>query len=151
MRFEIEFSVPFVMGKQRPRFNGVTRRAYTPEKTADAEKEIWAAYCAACAKAGYQGPVRAPAHVPVALCVAVYGDLPKDRRKAVMCEPYTVKPDCDNVVKLVADALNPKKGERSGAWADDAQIIRACVEKAGRFRNGQPRTEIAVAWEVQDA
>lgn len=150
MKFRIEFSVPFVRGKDRPRFNSRSKRAYTSDATAAAEDEIWLAYCAACKKAGHPGPVRAPAHATVALCVAVYGELPKRHGKSVMCKPYTVKPDGDNILKLVADALNPKRGVRSGAWADDAQVVRACVEKVGLFRNGEPRTEIAIAWEVLD-
>lgn len=43
------------------------------------------------------------------------------------------KPDCDNVAKIVCDALN------GVAWKDDAQIVTIAVEK---FYSHEPRIEV---------
>lgn len=47
----------------------------------------------------------------------------------------TKKPDCDNVLKIIADALNKI------AYNDDAQIVRATVEK---YYSDMPRVEVEI-------
>lgn len=107
-------------GKGRPRFlkNG---HAYTPEKTKFAEGKISAAWKSTKAK---MFP-----NVPLCLTVYAYFAIPaswtkKKRTLAAANGVYpTVKPDCDNVLKLVADALNGL------AYADDKQIVKMRIVK----------------------
>lgn len=44
---------------------------------------------------------------------------------------HTKKPDIDNLVKMVMDALTPKprKGDELGAWADDSQVVSLKAKK----------------------
>ena len=136
--------VPFVAGKQRPRFAG--GRAYTPGETREREREIWAAYVRASEEA-HGRLVRAPHGAPVSVAVSAFGRLPKGTPRSVEVGPFTVRPDADNVLKLVLDALNPKPGEREGAWEDDAQVVDARVVKAARVRGRDEVTVVTVGWE----
>lgn len=112
-------TIPGVMrGKQRAR---VTRNgAYTPKETVAAEKAI--GFAARIAGA----PILAG---PVALDVRVVVEPPrswskKQRAAAIEGERFpTVKPDLDNVVKLIEDALN------GIAWNDDQQIVQLSAGK----------------------
>ena len=55
------------------------------------------------------------------------------KRKADMLEniiKHTVKPDCDNLVKAILDALN------GVAWYDDAQIVDLQVKKEYSLTGG---------------
>lgn len=133
----VTFSIPTVAGKQRPR---VLRsgRAYTPKETRDAEKTLAEAYREACERE-YGAVLFAAAHVPVALEVTTERPLPKSRPRRTESEPDTYKPDWDNIGKLT-DALN------GVAWADDAQVTDARVEKRPRRRGTEPKTTITVSW-----
>ena len=133
----IEFAVPFVAGKQRPRVlrNG---GAFTPKKTREAEASIAEAYRAA-SQERYGYVLVAPKHEPVSVVIATERPLPASRPKHLKSEPDTYKPDFDNIAKL-CDGLN------GVAWHDDEQIIAACVIKRPRRRNVTPTTTITVAW-----
>lgn len=106
-------TVPWaVRGKQRAR---VTRfGSYTPKETKRAEAEL-----------GWEAKgIRAPLLFgPVQLTIEIEIEPPKSwnrglRLKALTGGSYpTAKPDLDNVVKLIGDALN------GIAWADDKQIV----------------------------
>lgn len=108
-------------GKGRPRFTA-GGRAYTPAKTANYETLV---------KWEYQQAARGHRYADVSLkmtVVAYYG-IPKsasERKKGDMrfglIRP-TKKPDADNVLKIIADALNQI------AYPDDAQIVEASVTK----------------------
>lgn len=59
------------------------------------------------------------------------------KRKPMPREPMTGKPDLDNVVKAVQDALNGK------AYADDAQIVRyGSVEKCYAAGDEEPHVMV---------
>lgn len=142
----VEFSVPFVAGKARPRSGG--GHFYTDGETRRRERAIWAAYEATCRADGFPGAITAPRGAEVEVDVKAWGELPKCRRKGVAAEPFTAKPDADNLAKLVLDALNPSAREgRAGAWRDDAQVTRLDVRKVVRARGVEPRTDVTVRWE----
>ena len=65
---------------------------------------------------------------PVEVVVIIYRALPKSTPKRVTCEPFTVKPDCDNVLKAVMDGLN------GVAFYDDAQVVETHFYKRERGR-----------------
>ena len=136
---DVTFSVPFVIGKARPRVT--MHGTFTPAKTRRAEKAIREAYEAAVTKKG--GTVddyRAPAHESVRLRIETQRPLPESRKKSISTEPDTYKPDADNVTKLVMDALN------GTAWVDDAQVDDLNVHKDYRYRNAPERTTVHVLW-----
>ncbi len=109
------------IGKARPRL-GFGGHVYTPKKTTDAEREIRDAFYEVRGR-------RLPVNTPVLLEVCAYFPIPqswsKKKQAAAMRGEIlpTKKPDADNILKLVADALN------GAAYVDDAQIIRASVWK----------------------
>ncbi len=66
-----------------------------------------------------------------------YKHILKDRCKDIIY--HSVKPDLDNLVKLICDVLN------KGFYVDDSQI---CVLQADK-KYGEPRTEITIK-EIRD-
>ena len=115
----VEFDVPFVAGQKRPRFVRATGRTYKDDSDSKRERRIAAAYVAA-------GGVVLDG--PVAVLIDCWRPLPKSRPKRVESEPNTLKPDADNVAKLVLDALN------GVAYRDDAQVVVLRVTKHDRMR-----------------
>lgn len=106
-------------GKGRPRFVRATGGAYTPAPTTSAEQRIQAA-------AHAEGVT--PLDGFVRVHVLAVGGVPKSwsKRKAALAlaDHYDArKPDADNVLKLVLDALNKV------AWHDDVQVVDARVER----------------------
>lgn len=122
------------MGKQRPKFStfGKFVKTYTPEKTVNYETLVKLTYLEK-----YRG---SPAmDKPLILRMVAWYQLPgswskKKREKALLGRLLpTVKPDLDNIVKIICDALN------SLAYTDDKQIVELAVSK----RYGDcPRVEI---------
>lgn len=133
----VDFAVPFVAGKQRPRVlrNG---GAFTPKKTREAETAIAEAYRAA-SNDRYGRVLVAPKHEPVSVVITTERPLPTSRPKHLKSEPDTYTPDWDNIAKL-CDGLN------GVAWHDDAQVTTACVIKRPRRRNVSQTTSITVSW-----
>lgn len=127
------FSVPFVRGKGRVRFVRATGRTYTPDATSEAMERIRAAYVAA-------GGTKAPEGVEISVHITTLRPLPKTRPKCVEEEADTYKPDCDNIAKLVLDALT------GTAWDDDAQVTDLVVGKCPRMRGVGARTFVWVDW-----
>lgn len=109
-------------GKARPRFSRRSETVYTPSKTAKYEKEIQQAYIAAGGKLIPEGSY-------AAVTVDAYFKIPKSytKRKRLDCEQNInrpdKKPDIDNVLKVVLDALNKV------AYKDDEQVIEVVCRK----------------------
>ena len=111
------------MGKQRPRFvrRGKFVSTYTPQETKNYQKQVLIAYNKVARGKKLYGPVKAEVH-------AIY-EPPKSvskkiREKMISGEiPYNKKPDVDNILKSICDALNEV------AYNDDAQINDAKVTK----------------------
>lgn len=107
----------------------------TPEKTQAAEEEIgWLARCES-GRDMMEGALR--------LTVRFYYPIPRSwpkwrQKEAAADSPKqrpTVKPDLDNLLKLVKDALT------GIAWHDDAQIVDLTAHK---YYSLEPRTDIVV-------
>lgn len=110
-----------VVGKQRPRItkNG---HVYTPNKTAKYE-----AYIRLCFQEKY--PNFKPLEEPIKLEIEAYYPIPKSaskKQKELMLQNKvlpTKKPDLDNVLKSVLDALN------GIAYKDDVFITDISISK----------------------
>ena len=111
-------------GKGRPKFStrGGFARAYTPAATVN--MEAWVKHCAV------EQIGTAPLLGAVSLHMEIGVPVPaswskKKRAEALALAIYpTSKPDLDNCIKLVGDALN------GIVWADDKQIVRcSCVKR----------------------
>lgn len=111
----ISFFVPGPpRGKGRPRFE--QGHARTDAATLSAENEIrWYARKAMVGKAPAAGALR--------LTIEARYNRPKSWPKKRLDVWKTSKPDLDNVVKLVKDALNKI------AWLDDAQVVSLIASK----------------------
>ena len=103
-------------GKGRPRF--AQGRTFTPRETVLAEQAIRSAWEDAGAPRLTDGPV----YLRVLLGIVrprghftSRGDLSAEGRRNP--KPHRQKPDLDNAVKLIMDALNTR------AWRDDVQVI----------------------------
>lgn len=135
---EFYFIVPGKpQGKARPRYTKAGA-AYTPPGTRNYEKLIKSCYI-------YAGGVMLfPKGSPIDLEVRAFFPFPaalaKWKRAAILGGNYIAyapqKPDGDNILKVVADALN------GVAFYDDAQITRWSVMKA---YDARPRLEIRLA------
>lgn len=116
---DLPYTVRFVVEgssrtNERARHRRGSKKPFTPEKTKTARREIVQAYRAAKPPASvHAGPVRLRLTVSHATPPA---NLWPDR----FCK---LKPDLDNVLKLVADALN------GIAYLDDAQIVSMVASK----------------------
>lgn len=111
-----------IKGKSRPKVNTYTSQAYTPTSTKDYEMLIKQYF-----------KVKYPRYVPlenrVYVKIVAEFKIPKNTSKKnseSMLNGYispTKKPDIDNIVKIILDALNKM------AFKDDNQITRLDVEK----------------------
>ena len=119
-------------GKGRPRFTK-SGHAYTPKDTIDYENRIRQAYRMADA------PMLTG---DIGMAIRAYYGIPKSRSnriKAEMAEGSirpTKKPDADNVIKVIADALN------GIAYHDDSQIVEVHLEK---WYADEPRIEVMLS------
>lgn len=118
--------VPEVVGKQRPRATtrGGHAAVYTPRKTRVFEETIRKAWMQQVGDtwAGFRGFVT--------VTVTVTRQLAKSNPKRWEGRQDTGKPDVDNVLKAVLDALN------GFAYSDDALITRELAEKMPRTPHG---------------
>ena len=98
------------VGKGRPRVD--RGRAHTPEKTKAYEEKVKWCYRAAHGRL-LEGPIRMTidAVYPIAKSAS------RKAREAMDGKPARKKPDLDNLVKCIADALN------GIAYADDKDIV----------------------------
>lgn len=139
MKNKIEFTVAGEpKGKERPRFchNG---QIYTPKQTTIYEQQIIFDYYKQCGNAKFNE------NSQLELSVSAYFKIPKSGSKKKKAEMRiggirpTKKPDGDNILKAVADALN------GVCYKDDKNIVKMSIEK---FYSDVPRIEVVVQ-EVQ--
>ena len=109
-------------GKGRPRFKrmGNFVQTYTPEKTADYEKLV---------RLRFQNAGGVITEKPVRIKIVAFFAPPKSTKKRDKAEMLmnkilpTKKPDCDNIAKIILDALNQI------AYKDDVQVVELFVKK----------------------
>lgn len=118
-----EFEVPGkVIGKGRPRLNSYTGVVYTPTKTKDYETLVEQYFL-------LKYPRFKILEGRIKVSIIAYFSIPKATKKSEingMLENNvspTKKPDIDNIVKVVLDAMNKI------AFKDDNQITKIDVEK----------------------
>lgn len=135
---QIRFEVPGApFGKERPKFarRGNYTKTYTPKKTLQHEKEVVAAYMEVAKGRKFEKGT------PLDIRIIAYYPIPKSTSKKKQREMLehrlrpTVKPDLDNVAKLVYDALN------GVAWHDDNAIVDTQVRK---FYSDMPRVDVSI-------
>lgn len=108
------------VAKGRPRLGRYG--TYTPKKTQEYEE-----YVKACWVAKYGGIQ--PSEQPLEIDIVFYMPIPKSYSKKQKAEilsgrlKHTKKPDIDNLIKSVLDALNGL------VYADDSQIIKVTAVK----------------------
>ncbi|MBN3369111.1 RusA family crossover junction endodeoxyribonuclease [Clostridium botulinum] len=119
------------MGKQRPRFNTKTGKAYTADKTVNYENWVKLCYQQQCKGEKLTGEVVA--------FINAYYVIPKSTSKknkkdmlAGNIRP-TIKPDVDNIAKVILDSLNGL------AYKDDKQIIFCAISK---WYGENPKVEV---------
>lgn len=106
--------------------------AHTPVKTRNAEAFVKAlAYDAMKGRPLLEGPLA----VEIFIYMPIPKSTPKKRYHALVDAPHTKKPDIDNLVKLVKDAMN------GVVYHDDAQVFSLTAVK--RYGT-EPRTVIKV-------
>jgi len=122
-------------GKGRPRFSRATGHTYTPEKTARFEERLaWAAQSVMERAPLFDGPLEMSIHAYFSIPVSKPAKW-KEQAKLGLIRP-TKKPDIDNIVKGVADALNKV------VYVDDTQIV---VLTAAKYYSDRPRIEIFIS------
>lgn len=121
------------LGKQRPRVlrNGIT---YTPKGTVNYEtyiKQIFAT----------EYKQYKPKEGPLKMKITAYFPIPESVSNIKKTDMErgnirpTKKPDIDNIVKIIADALNGL------AYLDDKQIVSCTVEK---YYSSVPRVQVEI-------
>lgn len=111
------------IGKGRPRFTR-TGHAYTPAKTQKAERII--------SIIGKMQWKHEPLTCPVEVKVTFYMPRPKAKQPSMV---HIKRPDLDNILKLVLDALN------GIVWADDNVIWHIDAQK---IYSNEPRIELDI-------
>ena len=109
-------------GKARPRFDSRRKITYTPKKTKSYEALVRTSYLTQCRnESALCGAVKAN--------IIAYFPVPKSATKAEREKMLagelrpTVKPDMDNIIKAILDALN------GYAYKDDAAVVEVEAEK----------------------
>lgn len=120
------------VSKGRPR---MTKRGhtYTPKRTVDYERMVQTLFHAEHGSPALEGPIL--------LQLDLYFQIPKSRSKAVRkrmqqgLDRPCKRPDIDNCMKSVSDALN------GIAYKDDSQIVAAVIQK---FWSNEPRAVVTI-------
>lgn len=132
----IQFTVygePVAQGRPRAANIAGHIRMYDPKKSRDYKDYVKLAAIEHTPKALLEGPLN--------LEVRIFRPMPKafSKKKAAMAEQGllrpTTKPDTDNYLKGIKDAL------KNVIWKDDSQIVDVYVSK---FYSNRPRVEIKV-------
>ncbi|MFA7519593.1 RusA family crossover junction endodeoxyribonuclease [Shewanella sp.] len=124
----IIYVVPTPKGRARVAVIGGHARAYTPAKTRKAENDISYAIRQQC-----MGQGTFDAGVPLTLYAKFFIDKPKSAPKKMTAPVH--RPDLDNYVKLLLDALN------KFVIPDDSQVVNMHIKKCF---GSPPRIELII-------
>ena len=132
----LKFTIPGdPVGKARPRFDSRSNRNYTPQGTRDYEELVKWSY-----RAKYGGKMLTG---EISATITAFYKIPeswsKKRKEQVIRDDIkpTVKPDCDNIVKAILDAIN------GVAYKDDAAVTD--LEFRKRYTINNPRVEVKIS------
>lgn len=123
------------VAKGRPKFSMTTGRTYTPAKTVNYENLVKLSYQAQI------GNKMIAAGIPIEMKIEAYFGIPQSKskkQKREMAEKKifpTKKPDADNLIKSICDALN------CVAFYDDSQVVKITVNK---FYGEEPKVVIMI-------
>ncbi len=114
------------MPKERPRntWGRGNPHTYTPSRTAAAERAI-AAFVRQALGPGWE-PLSGPIRLRVDVVRKRPAKLPPDQREHGL---PTQMPDLKNYLKLIVDALSPRKEGGWGVWDNDKQIVEISARK----------------------
>lgn len=113
----ITFIVPGQpVGWARPRFNG--KQAYSARGNRVHRHAVQKV-----ANQHFKTPLEGPLKITVAATFEPFPSWTKKKTRELLNRPHTQKPDLDNVVKAVADALN------NIAYVDDTQLAQIEARK----------------------
>lgn len=123
--------VPVAKGRARATRSG---HHYTPAKTRAAEAAVRAAWIE---KFGTdREPHKGPVELHVLAMFPIPKSWPKSKREGALF--HTSRPDLDNVVKLIKDALNGL------AWVDDSSVVKLSASK--NYTVVSPKTSVSVTF-----
>lgn len=128
------FSIPGQpVGKARPRFTR-SGHTYTPDKTKSYENLVALEYRAAGGRMT-DGRV----YFRITAGYGIPKSTPKAKKEKMLAGTImpTVKPDIDNVIKIILDGLN------GVAYKDDSQV---CFIKASKEYTEEPKVEVSVVY-----
>lgn len=138
----IKFFVPGQpVGKGRPRFRRIGKgvQSYTPEKTKRYEADVRAEAWKTMYENGRLAPTDKPCAVFVDAAYKVAVSYTKKRKAACYAQKEKPgKPDADNVVKSVMDAIN------NVVYRDDSQVVFATVLKRYAVEGEEPGVTVTV-------
>lgn len=118
-------------GKDRPRFHRKSGRVFTTKETIDAEQSIVDVWIANGSPVMGDEPLAISLQIRVIRPASHYkknGELSAEGLRNPM--PMKQKPDVDNCLKLVMDALNKR------AYSDDVRIVQATVRRVWSLEQG---------------
>ena len=125
MSYEVNFTIPGkAQAKQRPKFNRLSGRAYTPKQTISFENWVKDCYFRSISSIDNK-----PTDKPLKVSITMYVEIPQSKSKKQKEKMLTgeikpiVKPDVDNVAKSILDALN------GIIYLDDKQVVDLRVRK----------------------
>lgn len=119
-----------VRGKSRPRYSAKTRRMYTPSATSDYETDIQLAYIRSIKRNNGINTEFGKSGVEMQIDMWIYGKTTD-----------TPKPDIDNVIKIVCDALN------GVAYDDDKQILKLIAYKHTVRNHDEEKITVSISGE----
>lgn len=131
------FGAPQGKARHRMAHRGNRIIAYTPANSAAYEDIVKLEYQQQC---GHKFPPKTPLSVNILAFYPIPKSASKRTRQGMEARESfpTVKPDWDNVGKIICDALN------GIAYHDDAQVVSATVEK----RYGEPMVCCVISDEI---
>lgn len=141
MRKAIYFTIkgaPVAKGRPRFRNTGKFISTYTPKKTLNAERDIRKCFEEQHPTLGL--PLKGPIALTVRFYMPIPASLSKKKQDELKMKEHVKKPDLDNLVKTVCDALN------GYVWHDDSEIAWILTTKTYPDEVGKERTVVRIEY-----